>query len=99
MGSPIFMRLSLTKAAHAAVGWIGVQEIRVKPVVGLSGIICCQVRVNRQGYSVPGGFNAYPLKLRAHPPLTAVWSSGVFSNSGFWCNYGASANHRADGRT
>jgi hypothetical protein len=32
------MRLSLQKAAHAAVQWIRVQEIRVKPVVGLSGI-------------------------------------------------------------
>jgi hypothetical protein len=31
------MRLSLQKAAHAAVEWIRVQEIRVKPFFGLSG--------------------------------------------------------------
>jgi hypothetical protein len=31
------MRLSLQKAAHAAVRWIRVQEIRVKPFFGLSG--------------------------------------------------------------
>ena len=40
------MRLSLQKAAHAAVEWIRVQEIRVKPGFGLSGI--------RKGKSLSG---------------------------------------------
>jgi hypothetical protein len=33
-----FMRLSSMKVAHAVVAWCRVQEIRVKPSVGLSGI-------------------------------------------------------------
>jgi hypothetical protein len=33
-----FMRLSPMKAADAAVAWCRVQEIRVKPFSGLSGI-------------------------------------------------------------
>jgi hypothetical protein len=33
-----FLQLSSQKAAHAAVGWIRVQEIRVKPFFGLSGV-------------------------------------------------------------
>lgn len=31
------MRLSSQEAAHGAVGWIGVQEIRGKPFLGLNG--------------------------------------------------------------
>jgi hypothetical protein len=34
-----FMRLSSMKAAHAAVARCRVQEIRVKPYFGLSGIL------------------------------------------------------------
>jgi hypothetical protein len=37
-----FMRLSSMKAAHAVVAWCRVQEIRVKPGFGLSGIIGTQ---------------------------------------------------------
>jgi hypothetical protein len=36
------MRLSSMKAAHAAVAWCRLQEIRVKPAFSLSGIIGTQ---------------------------------------------------------
>jgi hypothetical protein len=38
-----FMRLSSMKAAQAAVAWCRVQEIRVKPSFGLSGISALDV--------------------------------------------------------
>jgi hypothetical protein len=38
-----FMRLSSMKAAHAAVASSRVQEIRVKPSLGLSGITALNV--------------------------------------------------------
>jgi hypothetical protein len=39
------MRLSSMKAAHAAVAWCCVQEIRVKPIYGLSGIMGLDLRL------------------------------------------------------
>jgi hypothetical protein len=65
--SPIFMRLSLTKAAHDAVTWIRVQEIRVKPFFGLSGTRKGKTR-SLQGLSTPTQSNS-GLELAKVPPI------------------------------
>ena len=45
----------LMKAAHAAVGWIGVQEIRVKPFFGVNGYnYTLKSTENRNGFSRRG---------------------------------------------
>jgi hypothetical protein len=46
-----FMRLSSMKAACAAVAWCLVQEIRVKPHFGLSGIPALDVQLRDFGRS------------------------------------------------
>jgi hypothetical protein len=47
LGLMDFMRLSSMKAAHAAVAWCRVQEIRVKPGSGLSGIMAPRCAASR----------------------------------------------------
>jgi hypothetical protein len=61
-----FMRLSLMKAAHAADAWYRVQEIRVKPHFGLSGITALDVRLPIRRAS----------NERNSPEATAVTSMG-----------------------
>jgi hypothetical protein len=79
-----FMRLSSMKAAHAAVVWCRLQEIRVKPSFGLSGIMAvdvpllvCRGRPREMRYRVLPPPRVSGVLTQTLPGLAHVWRAAL----------------------